>query len=93
MGFARIFNIQPKLVVADESTSMLDVSVQAQVLRLMQDLQNETGVAYVFISNDPDVMNIMCNEVIWIDQGYAMTYDRFTFLDRVRVSYEVAISE
>lgn len=90
---SRIFSLKPKLVVADEPTSMLDVSVQAQVLRLMQDLQIETGVAYVFISHDPDVMSIMCDEVIWIDQGNAMTYDRFTFLDRVRASYEVAISE
>jgi peptide/nickel transport system ATP-binding protein len=91
VGFARIFNIQPKVVVADEPTSMLDVSVQAQVLRLMKDLQNETGVAYVFISHEPDAMSIMCDEVIWIDRGNAMTYDHFSFLDRVSASYEVSI--
>lgn len=90
---SRIFSLKPKLVVADEPTSMLDVSVQAQVLRLMQDLQKETGVAYVFISHDPDVMSIMCDEVIWIDQGNGMMYDRAAFLDRVRASHEVAISE
>ncbi|HWQ63034.1 MAG TPA: dipeptide/oligopeptide/nickel ABC transporter ATP-binding protein, partial [Methanospirillum sp.] len=63
---ARIFSLKPKLVIADEATSMLDVSVQAQVLRLMKDLQKETGVAYVFISHDPDVISAMCNQIFWI---------------------------
>lgn len=89
---SRIFSLKPKLVVADEPTSMLDVSVQAQVLRLMQDLQKETGVAYVFISHDPDVMSIMCDEVLWLDRGNGVMYDRAAFLVRVRASYGVAIS-
>ena len=81
---ARIFSLKPKLVVADEPTSMLDVSVQAQVLRLMQDLQKETGVSYVFISHDPDVMSVMCDHVLWIDDGTGVLFDRSEFVDRVR---------
>jgi len=84
---SRIFSLQPKLVVADEPTSMLDVSVQAQVLRLMQDLQKETGVSYLFISHDPDVMSVMCDEVLWLDRGNGMMYDRTAFLDRVKTEY------
>lgn len=84
---SRIFSLQPKLVVADEPTSMLDVSVQAQVLRLMQDLQKETGVSYLFISHDPDVMSVMCDQVLWLDRGNGVMYDRRSFLYRVKTEY------
>ncbi|MDO9326348.1 MAG: dipeptide/oligopeptide/nickel ABC transporter ATP-binding protein [Methanoregula sp.] len=84
---SRIFSLKPKLVVADEPTSMLDVSVQAQVLRLMQDLQKETGVSYLFISHDPDVMSVMCDQVLWLDHGNGVMYDRAAFLDRVKTEY------
>ena len=88
---SRIFSLKPKIVVADEPTSMLDVSVQAQVLRLMQDLQKETGVSYVFISHDPDVMGVMCEEILWIENGRGTLYDRSGFLDRVKVQYSEAV--
>lgn len=84
---ARIFSLNPRLVVADEPTSMLDVSVQAQVLRLMQELQDETGVSYVFISHDPDVMGVMCDEVLWLEGGFGTLYDRPDFIDRVRSDF------
>ncbi len=67
---AMIFSLQPKLIIADEPTSMLDVSVQAQMLRLMKDLQNETGVAYVFISHDPDVISVMCDQIYWLSKEW-----------------------
>ncbi|OPX73247.1 MAG: Trehalose/maltose import ATP-binding protein MalK [Methanoregulaceae archaeon PtaB.Bin108] len=88
---SRIFSLKPKIVVADEPTSMLDVSVQAQVLRLMQDLQKETGVSYVFISHDPDVMSVMCEEILWIERGKGTLYDRSSFLDRVKTQYSEAV--
>jgi peptide/nickel transport system ATP-binding protein len=88
---SRIFSLKPKLVVADEATSMLDVSVQAQVLRLMQDLQEETGVSYVFISHDPDVMGVMCEQVLWLDKGTGVLYNRSDFLDRVKTEYKSAV--
>ncbi len=84
---ARIFSVRPRLIVADEPTSMLDVSVQAQVLRLMQELQRETGVSYVFISHDPDVMRIMCDTILWFDGGAGTMYERDGFVDRMEDVY------
>lgn len=84
---ARIFSLNPRLVVADEPTSMLDVSVQAQVLRLMEELQEETGVSYVFISHDPDVMSVMCDQVLWLEGGKGTLYDRSDFIDRTRADF------
>ncbi|MGB9927288.1 MAG: ABC transporter ATP-binding protein [Methanosarcina sp.] len=66
---ARIMALSPDFIVADEPTSMLDVSVQAQVLRLMQKLQNETGVAYLLISHDLDVLRKICHRIAYVENG------------------------
>jgi peptide/nickel transport system ATP-binding protein len=66
---ARIISLEPKLIVADEPTSMLDASVQAQILRLMMRLQSETGVAYLFISHDLDVLRAVCDRIAFIEHG------------------------
>lgn len=66
---ARIMALSPDFIVADEPTSMLDVSVQAQVLRLMQKLQNETGVAYLLISHDLDVLRKICHRIAYLENG------------------------
>ncbi len=69
IAIARALITRPKLIVADEPVSALDVSVQAQVLNLMQDLQQRFGIAYLLISHDLAVVNHLCDEVVVLLQG------------------------
>ena len=69
IAIARAIMTRPKLIVADEPVSALDVSVQAQVLNLMQDLAQQFGVTYLLISHDLAVVDHLCDEVAVIYQG------------------------
>lgn len=69
IAIARALITQPLLIVADEPVSALDVSVQAQVLNVLIDLQKQHGLGYVLISHDLAVVQHLCDEVLVLDQG------------------------
>ena len=69
IAIARAMVLQPKFIMLDEPTSALDMSVQAQIVDLLRDLQKKRDLAYLFISHDLKVIRALCNYVIVMRNG------------------------
>jgi oligopeptide transport system ATP-binding protein len=69
IGIARALSLEPKFIVCDEPTSALDVSIQAQIINLLMDLQKEFGLSYLFISHDMSVIQHVCKRIAVMYKG------------------------
>ena len=69
IGIARTIAVEPQLIVCDESVSALDISVQAQVLNLLNELKENFGFTYIFISHDLAVVKYMADQLLVMNQG------------------------
>ena len=92
IGIARALALQPRLVICDEPTSALDVSVQSQILNLLKDLQESSGMSYLFISHDMAVIHHVCDRIaVMLDGRIVEIGDRDQIINDPQHDYTRAL--
>jgi peptide/nickel transport system ATP-binding protein len=94
IGIARALVMEPRLVIADEAVSALDVSIQAQILNLLEDLKADFGLTYIFISHDLGVVNYIADRVVVMYLGHVVeSAPTETLFERPRHPYTEVLLE
>ncbi len=92
IGIARALAMEPRLVICDEPTSALDVSIQSQILNLLKDLQDDSGLSYLFISHDMAVIHHVCDRIaVMLDGRIVEMGDRDQVINDTQHDYTKAL--
>ncbi len=92
IGIARALALKPRLVICDEPTSALDVSIQSQILNLLKDLQDDSGLSYLFISHDMAVIHHVCDRIaVMLDGRIVEMGDRDQIINDPQHDYTRAL--